>query len=73
MVMKASESLLRMGHVMTWAPFMTSREAVLKDVMLSTTLLSPMTVNTIDDMMKTIVDRSIFSLKLIDRKIFSLS
>ena len=50
--MKASESLLRMGHVMTWAPFMTSREAVLKDVMLSTTLLSPMTVKTIEDMLK---------------------
>ena len=50
--MKASESLLKTGHAMTWAPFMTSRDAVLKVVMLSTTLLSPMMVNTADDMLE---------------------
>ena len=38
---------------MTCAPFMTSREAVLKDVMLSTALLSPIRVNIVDDIPET--------------------
>ena len=63
--MKASESLLRMGHVMTWAPFMTSREAVLKDVMLSTTLLSPMTVKTIKDMLKQMLKARLTELRFV--------
>ena len=37
---------------MTWAPLMTSRDAVLKDVILSTALLSPIKVNSIEDIVK---------------------
>ena len=50
---KASGILPRVGQGMTCAPFMTSREAVLKDVMLSTALLSPIRVNIVDDIPET--------------------
>ena len=48
MTWKASGILLRTGQGMTWALFMTSLEAVLNDVILSTTLLSPTIENILD-------------------------
>ena len=62
---KASDSLLRIGHAMTWAPFMVLREAVLKLVMLSTTLLSPMTVKTIKDMLKQMLKARLTELRFV--------